>query len=333
MNVQSYQFDMEAVLKPIKPSGGLDRKLTEAEIRERIRRIERVLPELRRRQEPCGLCPRRCGVARVAGDLGECGLALDFRVAAVARHCGEEPPISGDVGAINIFFSGCNLHCIHCQNWPISQNHVGLQISPEDLAEKILKKWCNGAQSLGWVTPTPQIVPALEAYLLCLQEGFNLPLVHNNGGYEDPEVIRLLSGIVDVWLPDAKTADPGRGRSIQGVPDYPSRSLEAIKAMVEQLDEGATRAVIVRHLALPGGLEDSKLLLKTLREQFRDQIHISLMGQYFPTYKTIGHQVLGRRITRYEYHKIVSFARNLGFEKGWVQHYETDTGISPYCLS
>ena len=206
-------------------------------------------------------------------------------------------------------------------------------MTAEELSGKLLRKWRNGAQSLGWVTPTPQIVPALEAYRLCLQEGINLPLVHNNGGYEDPEVIRLLSGIVDVWLPDAKTADPGRGRSIQGVPDYPSRSLEAIKAMVEQLDEGAARAVIVRHLALPGGLEDSKLLLKTLREQFRDKIHISLMGQYFPTYKTIEHEILGRRILEPEYREIVKFARDLGFKKGWVQHCETDTGISPYCLS
>jgi putative pyruvate formate lyase activating enzyme len=311
----------------------MDRKLARSEIRNRLHTIDSVLPVLRSRLTPCGLCPRRCAALRDRGETGECGLSDRLKVASVAFHSGEEPPISGTEGAINVFFSGCNLHCLHCQNWPISQQHVGTHLTPEQLAEKILSKWKRGAHGLGWVTPTPQVIPALEAYRHCLLKGFDLPLVHNGGGYEDPEIIDLLAGIVDIWLPDAKTLDSSRALEIQGVADYPDVNIRAIEQMVKQKEQGRARAVIVRHLLLPGGLEDSKQTLQRLRHQFGDRIFISLMVQYFPFHRTLKHRILGRRLTESEYKEITSFARELGFKKGWVQHYDLETGISPHCLS
>jgi putative pyruvate formate lyase activating enzyme len=253
-------------------------------------------------------------------------------VASVALHKGEEPPVSGRLGAINLFFSGCNLHCLHCQNWPISQQGVGQNMTPQELAGRILKKWRRGIQALGWVTPTPQIVGALEAYQICLDAGCDLPLVHNGGGYEDPGIVSLLAGIVDMWLPDAKTGDPDRATHIQSVRNYPERNLAALTAMVAQSDSGQARAVIVRHLILPGGQQDSREVLSRLWEHFGNRIHLSLMAQYFPTFRTEGHATLGGEVTTKEYSQIVAFARELGFHKGWVQQLVADEGISPSCL-
>jgi putative pyruvate formate lyase activating enzyme len=317
---------------PIQRRRQLDGRLGPEAIAARISRIDAVLPELRERLDPCRLCPRQCGARRWRGKIGECGLDAQLRVASIARHKGEEPPISGSNDAINVFFSGCNLHCLHCQNWPISQKHVGRIRAAEELAEAILRKWRRGAHSLGWVTPTPQIVPALEAYRRCLLQGLDLPLVHNGGGYESVEIIRLLAGVVDLWLPDAKTGSCQRGQIINGVLDYPARNLEAIGEMVSQVKAGAARAVIVRHLPLPDGREDSRQILKQLWEQFGNSIRLSLMRQYFPTFRTEGHPTLGRRLARGEYESIVEYSRELGFIKGWIQCHEEEDGISVHSL-
>ncbi len=317
---------------PVQRRRLLDRRIRPDEIAARIGRINEILPQLRKLLDPCGLCPRRCAARRLSGDMGECGLDGQLRVASIARHKGEEPPISGSSGAINVFFSGCNLHCLHCQNWPISQQHVGRICTSDELAEAILGKWRRGAHALGWVTPTPQIVPALEAYRLCLSKGLDLPLVHNGGGYDSVEIIRMLSGIVDLWLPDAKTADPRRGQAINGVADYPDQNLQVIEEMVRLTRTGRARAVIVRHLVLPDGLEDSERVLEQLWNQFGDRIHISLMMQYFPTFRTEDHPSLGRRLKADEYESIVSYARELDFTRGWVQYYEEEDGISLHCL-
>jgi putative pyruvate formate lyase activating enzyme len=311
----------------------ISRKLTRSQISVRIAAIERALPALEERLDPCALCPRCCGARRRHGESGECGMPDQLRVASVARHRGEEPPISGTQGAVNIFFTGCNLHCIHCQNWPISQNHVGKNLNSAELAELVLKKWKRGAQSLGWVTPTPQILPALEAYRICLQSGLDLPLVHNNGGYEDPDIIGLLAGIVDIWLPDVKTRDAHQGREVQGVVDYPQRNEAALHAMVAQAEKGEARAVIVRYLTLPNHLEDAGRTLKWLREAFQDGIYLSLMAQYFPTYRTQRHISLGRRLTPEEYQTVIHHAQSLGFERGWIQSFEEEDGIPLSCLS
>jgi putative pyruvate formate lyase activating enzyme len=323
---------METALKPVQYPAPLERRLTHQDIQNRLVKIRDVLPVLREYLNPCRLCPRCCGSERTQGERGECNLGEGLRIASVACHYGEEPPISGDAGAINIFFSGCNLHCSYCQNWPISQQRIGRNLAPSALALRILKKWSRGGQTLNWVTPTAQIVGALEAYTISLEAGFNLPLVHNNGGYEDPEVIALLAGIVDIWLPDAKTLDSDRAKRLQNVADYPERNLAVIEAMVKHVRDGEARAVIVRHLVVPGGLRDSARILQTLWRRYGHEIYLSLMGQYFPTFHTIDHHELGRRLSEAEYLTVVEEAQKLGFEKGWVQEYDTETGMPLHCL-
>jgi len=329
-----FQSDVAASFRPSPHQRRriLDGRLCPDEIAARISRIDAVLPGLRKRLDRCRLCPRQCGARRLDEELGECGLNGQLRVASVARHRGEEPPISGSQGAINVFFSGCNLHCLHCQNWPISQQRVGRIRTAAELAEAILRKWRRGAHALGWVTPTPQIVPALEAYRLCLLEGLDLPLVHNGGGYESIEIIQLLAGIVDLWLPDAKTGHAQRGQAINGAADYPDRNLEAIGEMVSQVKAKVARAVIVRHLLLPDGQKDSRSVLNQLWSRFGNAIHLSLMMQYFPTFRTEGHPSLDRRLASSEYESIVEYARELGFAKGWIQNYEEEDGIPLRCL-
>ena len=157
--------------------------------------------------------------------------------------------------------------------------------------------------------------------------------MHNNGGYEEPHIIRLLSGIVDIWLPDAKTQNSDWAYTVNSIRDYPKYNFEALSEMVNQVKENQARAVIVRHLVLPGNLLDSRRLLQRLWDSFGDAIYLSLMGQYFPFYKTLEHPRLNRRLTETEYDEITTFARQLGFRKGWVQHYDLETGISPHCLS
>jgi len=310
----------------------LSRRLTSSEIERKIRRIDEVLPLFYRRLSPCFLCPRRCGVLRLHNEPGECRLPAELRIASIALHQGEEPPVSGEFGAINVFFSGCNLHCIHCQNWPISQYMYGTFHTPQQLADKILKKQKHGARTLGWVTPTTQIVHALEAYRFCLLEGFDLPLVHNNGGYELTEIVNLLSGIVDIWLPDAKTRSDKNAETIQKAADYCTVNQSALIEMVNQVDKDEARAVIVRHLVLPGLVEESKRVLDDLFQQFGNRIYLSLMMQYFPFHKTLDHPQLGRRITEAEYNEVCDYAAALGFEKGWVQEYDTETGIPFHSL-
>ncbi|MFH1861855.1 MAG: radical SAM protein [bacterium] len=314
-------------------SANISRKLSGRQIERRIGRIREILPILEERFSPCRLCPRSCGALRWDGELGECGVNGELQVASVARHKGEEPPVSGKSGAINVFFAGCNLHCIYCQNWPISQHRVGSIIPPEILAERILKKWRQGARTLGWVTPTPQLIKALEAYRLCLQAGFDLPLVYNCGGYESREVLQFLASVVDIWLPDVKTLDPEQARELHQIDDYPEVNWKALREMVRQEEQKLARAVIVRHLVLPGRLEDSKNILSKLYECFHDSIYLSLMVQYFPTYKTIEHPGLGRQLHSWEYQEIVNYTQGIGFKKGWMQNFEVENGIPLCCLS
>ncbi|TKJ40344.1 radical SAM protein [candidate division LCP-89 bacterium B3_LCP] len=324
--------DMEVLAEICELTGVIDSRLSPSEMDARIGIMEDLISILQPQLTNCTLCPRRCEVNRYQEPAGECGLGVDIRVASVACHKGEEPPISGEEGAINVFFSGCNLHCLHCQNWPISQKRVGSTVTPEELSARILKKWRRGMHSLGWVTPTPQIVGALEAYLLCLRNGFDLPLIHNNGGYENPEVVDHLSHVVDVWLPDAKTADDTQAAKIQGAPNYVIINLQAIAAMVNQVEEGNARAVIVRHMVMPAHLDDSRQVLNLLWDKFGSSIYLSLMGQYFPAFHTVNHGSLGRKLSEEEYNQVIEEARKIGFKQGWVQHYDTETGVLLDCL-
>jgi putative pyruvate formate lyase activating enzyme len=275
----------------------------------------------------CRLCPRSCGVDRLRGERGFCGAGFHPRVAAVAVHEGEEPPISGTSGSGNIFFTGCNLACFYCQNYPISRLGVGKDLDLEELAGAMLNLQGRGVHALNLVTPTPWIPQILEALSAARSRGLTLPIVFNSGGYESLEALSLLDGAVDVYLPDMKYASNGRAFRYSRAPRYAAANKAAVAEMVRQVgtlvtDDGgiAVRGVLVRHLVLPGGEEDSLAVLRSLG-RIDPAPPLSLMFQYFPAYRAVGHPLFGRRLWREECRTVARAAEEEEWLRGWKQDY------------
>lgn len=285
----------------------------------------------------CTLCPRQCHANRLAGQRGYCGKAAGLVVARAALHMWEETCISGENGSGTVFFSGCNLGCIFCQNYKISRNgrqhgeqEIGTEITAGRLAEIFLELESQGANNINLVTPThyvPQIIEALE---IAKGEGMNLPVVYNTSGYERAETIRMLEGYVDVYLPDMKYMDPALAAEYSGAPDYPAYAKEALREMVSQTGEFRieeesglmTRGVLVRHLVLPGHVRESREVIRYLHETYGNRILLSIMNQYTPMPQVRDHKHLGRRVTKREYEKVVDYALELGVEYGYIQEGE-----------
>ncbi len=281
----------------------------------------------------CALCPRNCNVNRENGAKGVCGQTAELMVARAALHYWEEPCISGTSGSGAVFFSGCALHCVYCQNQSIANGTVGKKISIERLAEIFLELQEKGANNINLVTPghfIPQIISALDA---AKQQGLKLPVVYNTSSYENVETIRMLDGIVDVYLPDFKYMDSALAKKYSNAPDYPVIAKQAIAEMVRQTgaavfwgeeeDALIKRGTIVRHLLLPGCLKDSKKILRYLHETYKDEIYISIMSQYTPLEHVAGYPELNRKVTDEEYEELVDFAIELGVENGFIQEGET----------
>lgn len=272
----------------------------------------------------CTLCPRACGANR-AQRAGRCGAGGVLKVARAALHQWEEPCISGTRGSGTVFFSGCTLQCCYCQNYPISAEGFGKEITPERLAEIFLHLQAQGAHNINLVTPTqwlPWILPALQH---ARTQGLTIPIVYNTGGYETEETVRSLQGIVDIWLADVKYVSPVLGAELSGAPDYFAVCEKAVRAMIAQVPrplydaEGMLqKGVILRHLALPGHTDDSFAVLDWMAALPPQSFLLSLMSQYTPFYKGAEHG-LGRRITSYEYRKVVDHALALGLENGFMQ--------------
>ena len=274
----------------------------------------------------CTLCPRQCKVNRAAGELGACGVDARPKVAAINIHPWEEPPISGTRGSGTIFFSGCTLKCIFCQNYPISQLGVGNYLSVEELAEGMLSLQRKGAHNINLVTPTHQMAAVVEALLQAIPLGFRLPLVHNTSGYERVEILRLLEGIVDIYLPDIKYADPEVAERCSRRSDYIEFNRLALLEMWRQVGplrldaEGiACRGMLIRHLVLPENLSGTADNLAFLAEKIGPEVWVSLMHQYFPAHEALHIPPLNRKVTRDEYEKALSKLSQLGLEKGFVQ--------------
>jgi len=294
------------------------------ELRERARRAARIL-------KACRLCPRHCGVDRTRGERGFCRSGLFPSVSSHNVHHGEEPPISGARGSGTIFLTHCNLHCVFCQNYPISQLGVGREKSVEALAQMMLDLQERGCHNINWVTPTHFVPQILDALCAAVQGGFRLPLVYNTNGYDSLETLELLEGIVDIYLPDMKYADERAARAYSQAPNYPVVNALAIREMYRQVGRGRyaedgtmERGLIIRHLLLPNGLAGTENMARFVAETLSGKCPVSLMTQYFPAYRAKGFPKLRRRLSRQEFTdalKILDRHRLLG---GWMQDMEVN---------
>ena len=280
----------------------------------------------------CELCPHRCGADRLAGERGICGMGDLPKVSSWNLHAWEEPPISGSQGSGTIFFSGCTGHCRFCQNYPISQLGYGDVVSVERLAGMMLELQRRGAHNINLVTPTHFVPAILAALPHAVRQGLHLPLVYNSSGYERVEILRLLEGIVDVWLPDAKYADDATAQRLSGFRDYVEHNRAALREMHRQVGaelvldgQGlARRGLIVRHMVLPGGLAGSEAVLAWIARALGPQVHVSLMDQYFPAHRALGDPILGRKVSPDEYEAALEAFDAAGLENGWRQQTAGD---------
>ncbi len=277
-------------------------------------------------EKQCLQCPRACRVDRAAGERGFCGANDALRVARISLHLWEEPSICGKNGAGTVFFSGCNLRCVYCQNYELSHRALGRSITAAELEREILSLQESGAQSIDLVTPTPyltQLIPVLQR----VKPHLHIPVVYNCGGYESVTALNQLEGLIDVYLPDFKYASSALAKAYSGAEDYPSVALDAIAEMLRQVgkctfDENGMllRGVIVRHLVLPGARNESIRALQLLEQRFgSDAFLLSLMSQYTPIFaKNAPFPSLHRRVTSFEYDAVLKEAEALGFD-GYFQ--------------
>lgn len=283
----------------------------------------------------CTLCPRACKVNRIAGQIGVCGEGAQIRAARAALHFWEEPCISGKSGSGAVFFSGCSVGCVFCQNQTIAHGETGFPLTSKRLSEIFLDLQAQGANNINLVTPTHFIPQIREALLLAKDVGLFLPIVYNTSGYEKVESLHLLHGLVDIYMPDCKYYSSKLSTRYSHCGDYFTQTSQAITEMVHQVgtplfngdpeDDSYSdevllkKGVLVRHLLLPGCVEDSKKVLSWLHETFGEQIYISIMRQYTPLPQVVSYPELNRTVTDAEYEELVDYALSIGIEQAFIQ--------------
>lgn len=274
----------------------------------------------------CSICPRKCQVNRVKGEKGFCRTGLKAKVCSFMPHHGEEPAISGERGSGTIFFSCCNMSCVYCQNYEFSQQDEGKETEPEELADFMLKLQNLGCHNINFVTPTHVLPQILQSLVLAIPKGLRIPLVYNTGGYELPEMIKLLDGIVDIYLPDMRYADNEMAIKYSSAPDYPEYNRASLKEMHRQVgvaeieDDGIiNRGVIIRHLVLPNNISGTDKIMQFIAKELSPDTYISLMSQYLPCYKANSFDEISRRITRQEYAAAKQAMEKYGLYNGWIQ--------------
>jgi putative pyruvate formate lyase activating enzyme len=292
---------------------------TSGELHERVRQAYARL-------KGCDLCPHGCGVDRLAGATGVCRVAWRPRIASANLHHGEEPPISGNRGSGTIFLSNCSLSCRFCQNFPISQLGNGADITIEELTRKMLKLQGQRAHNINFVTPGHFLPQILAALYRAIPRGFDLPIVWNSSGYEKVDALRLLEGIVDIYLPDMKYAGDEEAVLFSSAPGYREINRAAVAEMLRQVGhfraDGAgiaQRGLIIRHLVLPEGGAGTRETLAWIAEHLGRETHVSLMRQYFPAHLAAETPGLQRKLTDGEYEDAVEALHEFGLENGWVQ--------------
>lgn len=293
--------------------------------------LERIAGIAWSRLSSCMLCPRRCGVDRVSGETGACHTGTHPRVSAHGPHFGEEAPLTGKRGSGTIFFSYCNLRCAYCQNYPISHEGRGDIITCSDLAGVMLGLQERGCHNINLVSPSHVVPQVITAVFEAASAGLRIPIVFNTGGYDDPETLRLLERVVDIYMPDFKYWDEQTGRDLSGIPGYPVVARTAIREMHRQVgdlvlrDGIAVRGLLVRHLVLPGDLSGTADVLHFLAREISRETWVNVMDQYHPVQspgltsvigKDPAYSALARRITDEEYRDAIRLARKYGLHRG-----------------
>lgn len=295
------------------------------------------------RSKTCNLCPRNCASLRIDNHIGRCGMSWDLKAAKASLHFWEEPCISGTKGSGTVFFSGCPLGCVYCQNREIALGLSGKVISETRLGEIFLELQNKGANNINLVTPTHYILSIKKALIAAKRNGLTIPIVYNTSGYELVKSLQLLDGLIDIYLPDLKYYSSELSTRYSKASDYFTYTSSAIKEMFRQVgtpifkkvssQDLMTRGIIVRHLVLPGQIKDSKNILRYLYETYGDQIYISILNQYTPVAKNLSlYPELCRTLTQEEYNEIVDYAIELGIENGFIQEEETakESFIPPF---
>lgn len=274
----------------------------------------------------CNLCPRECNVNRGLGKVGFCKVPNQIKVSRAALHYWEEPCISGEEGSGTVFFSGCNLGCVYCQNRKIAEGVYGKEITVDRLAAIFLELQAQGANNINLVTPSHYVFQIIEAIEMAKKDGLMLPVVYNSSAYEKVDTLKALEGYVDVYLPDFKYMDDTLAKKYSKANDYSEIAKSAIAEMVRQVGkpmfnekEMLVKGVVVRHLVLPGCTEDSKQVIKYLYETYKNDIYISILSQFTPLAGLEEYPEINRNVTEEEYEEVVDFAIEIGVENGFIQ--------------
>lgn len=290
-------------------------KLSRQELGSKIQKAEEILKN-------CMLCPRACRVDRTAGEKGFCKTGDRPYVSSWNPHFGEEAPLVGSHGSGTIFFTHCNLGCLFCQNWTISHLDDGNIISFETLADIMLSLQGHGCHNINFVTPTHQVPMILRSLEIAIDKGLNVPLVYNCGGYESLETLKILNGVIDIYMPDFKYSDSKPAQKYSKAKDYPEVAKTAIKEMHRQVGDLVTdkrgialRGLLVRHLVLPEGFAGTEAVVKFLAKEISPNTYTNIMAQYYPCYRAVEHPPLDRRITNEEFRKAVRDARDAGLKR------------------
>lgn len=287
----------------------------------------------------CTSCPRDCNVDRINGDYGICTSGHLPIVSSYTPHFGEEPVLSGTKGAGNIFFGNCNLKCIYCQNFEISQNPMlekRKEVTHDRLAEIMIELQNKGCHNIGLVSPTHFSATILKSIYLAAQKGLNLPIIYNTNGYDSVDMLKLYDGVVDIYLPDFKYGNSEYAKKYSLVDNYFEKTKEAVKEMFRQVGDEliydgdvVVRGLIIRHLILPNDLSDTENVFKFIAEELSPKIHISLMSQYYPTNKAYKDILIDRAIRNSEYEKAIQLLEKYGLHNGWIQEMDSSENYLP----
>lgn len=290
-------------------------------------RISEVIDKLYEMLKSCELCPRKCRVNRLNGEKGFCRSIDKLIVSSAGPHFGEEPELVGRYGSGTIFLTNCNLGCIFCQNYEISHLGIGEEVSIEELARMMIRLQNMRCHNINFVTPThftPQIIKAVK---VAYEYGLRIPLVYNCGGYENVEVIKLLDGIIDIYMPDMKYSDSENSKKYSKADDYFERCKESIKEMHRQVGDLkvgngiAYKGLLVRHLVMPNDIAGSEKILKFLAEEISKDTYVNIMDQYRPCYKAKEHPAINRRIHLSEYNSVIDLAKSFGLHRGFEKRF------------